>query len=261
VLKPKQRRNSVMKLLYTGLALLLIVSVASAYEWEVVELGGLDSDQPYHGGEVHFLDNGFTMTAEGGEIWNAKLGCTVALIKGGLSGDFTIEYTITEHTNEPPHDWSKFGVILLKELDPNSAYVYVQASLASNRPSKDYGARIIGRSQPGINVDFNAGGIGWKPLEWPMTHKLVREGDVFTASISLDGGKTYQSLDDGAGSPDNVEFALDDPVIVGFALCAKGGPGVATATAVDILINGQDVMVVQPAGKLLTTWAELRLTE
>ena len=67
-----------------------------------------------------------------------------------------------------------------------------------------------------------------------------------------------QSLDDGAGSPDNVEFAVDDPVIVGFAICAKGGPGEATATAVDIKINGKDAMAVQPADKLLTTWAEIR---
>ncbi len=247
-----------MKLLFSGLALLLIVSMVSAYEWEVVELGGLDSNQPYEGGEVEFLANGFTVTADGGEIWDAKLGATIALIKGGLSGDFTLEYTITEHTNEPPHQWSKFGVLLLTELDPESAYFYVQASLASNRLDPTNGARIIGRDAPGINVNIGRAGTGWLPLEWPMTHKLVREGDVFTASISMDGGKTYESLDNGLGSLDNVEFAFDDPIVIGFALCGKGDNGHATATAVDIMINGKNAMAVRSAGKLLTTWAELR---
>jgi len=251
-----------MKLLFggltSGLALLLIVSMVSAYEWEVVELGGPASNQPYDGGDVVLLDNGLTMTADGGEIWDAKLGCTLAYIKSGLSGDFTLEYTITEHTNEPPHDWSKLGALLLKELDPDSAYVYVQASLASNRPGKDYGARIIGRNEPGVNVNIGRGGTGWKPLEWPMTHKLVRKGDVFTASISMDGGKTYESLDDGLGSLDNVEFAFDDPMIVGFAICGKGDPGEATGTVVDIMINGSNAMAVEPSGKLTTTWATIK---
>ena len=148
--------------------------------------------------------------------------------------------------------------MMLEELDPDSAFVYVQASLPSNRPAPDFGARIIGRTQ-GTDVDFNAGGTGWLPLSWPMTHKLVRSGDVFTASISMDGGKTYESLDDGAGSPDNVEFAFDNPMIIGFAICGKGAdPGVSTATVVDIMINGKSAMAVKPAGKLMTTWAELK---
>ncbi len=248
-----------MKLLFSGLALLLIVSMVSAYEWEVVELGGADSANPYTGGTVDVLDNGLTMTAAGGEFWDAKLGGTLALFKGGLSGDFTLEYTITDHTNDPPNNWGKFGVLILEELDPDSAFVYVQASLPSNRPDPSYGARIIGRDAPGVNVNIGRSGTGWLPLEWPMTHKLVRSGDVFTASISMDGGTTYQSLDDGAGSLDNVEFAFADPMIIGFAICGKGAnPGVSTATVVDIMIDGQVITAVQSEGKLLTTWAELK---
>ena len=74
-----------MKLLFSGLALLLIVSMVSAYEWEVVELGGADSANPYTGGTVEFLPNGFTVTADGGEIWDAKLGATIALSRVDLA--------------------------------------------------------------------------------------------------------------------------------------------------------------------------------
>ena len=91
-----------------------------------------------------------------------------------------------------------------------------------------------------------------------MTHKLVREGDVFTASISLDGGKTYESIADG-DNLDNIELKFDDPVIVGFALCGKGNFGVtATATLVDIKINGQDALAVSPTSKLTTTWGTVK---
>ncbi len=254
-----------MKLLFSTLALLIIVSMTTvaAYEWEVAELGGEDSLQPYKGGEVEFLDDGFTLTVEGGEIWNGKLGCTFVHIKGGLSGDFTIEYTITEHftDDDTPGNWSKLGLLLLRELDPSTAYLFMQASLPSNRPDTSYGARLIGRRQPSINVEIHAGGTGWLPLEWPMTHKMVREGDVFTASVSLDGGKTYESIDDGVGSLDNVEFAFDDPMIVGFALSGNLHDNKlvkATGTVVDILINGANALAVQPAGKLVTQWAHLK---
>lgn len=248
-----------MKLLFSGLALLLIASMVFAYEWEVVEFGGADSANPYTGGTVTVLDNGLTITAAGGEFWDAKLGGTLALFKGGLSGDFTLEYTITDHTNDPPNDWAKFGVMILEELDPEAAFVYVQASLPSNRPGPDYGARIIGRRVPGDKVDIGRGDTGFLPLTWPMTHKLVRSGDVFTASISMDGGATYESLADGLGSVDNVEFAFADPLIIGFAICGKdSNPGVSTATVVDIKVDGQLVTAVQSEGKLLTTWAELK---
>jgi len=254
-----------MKLLCSTLALLLIVSMAAvaAYEWEVVKLGGETSLQPYKGGEVDFLDNGFTLTVEGGEIWDGELGCTFVHVKGGLSGDFTVEYTITEHTTfeDTPGNWSKCGLLLLRELDPSTAYLFMQASLPSNRPDPSFGARLIGRKTPGVNVEIHAGGTGWLPLEWPMTHKMVREGDVFTASISLDGGKTYESIDDGVGSLDNVEFAFENPMIVGFALSGNLHDGKlvkATATVVDILINGANALAVQPAGKLATQWAHLK---
>lgn len=64
----------------------------------MAEIGGADSEQgPYEGGTVKFIgDDGFTITAKGGDIWGGKIDCTLAYIKG-VVGDFTIEYT-EEHT-------------------------------------------------------------------------------------------------------------------------------------------------------------------
>lgn len=242
--------------------LLLVIPIASsAYEWESVELGGLnanDGKHPYEGGKVDFLPNGFTLTAHGGEIWSAELGCTLVYIKDRFSGDFTIEYTITEHTCDPVHKWSKFGVMICQEIDPNTPYMFVVASLPSNDEEavNTLGVKIVSRPEQG--GEASPGGGGWVPLEWPMTHKLVREGNLFTASLSLDGGKTYESIAFG-DKLDNVEVNLTDPVFMGFALCGKGlVAGTGVATVVDIKIDGKNALAVEPDNDLITTWAGVK---
>ena len=96
--------------LILALCCLIAAATASAgFEWEVDELGGADSEQgPYQGGEVNFLDNGFEISATGGDIWSDKLGCTYAHLSEPIKGDFTFVYTIEEHTTDPATTWSKF---------------------------------------------------------------------------------------------------------------------------------------------------------
>ncbi len=241
--------------------LLTAVSVDAAFDWEVVELGdetAAGGKHPYEGGEVKFLQNGFEVTAHGGEIWSEGLGCTLVHIKERFSGDFTIEYTITDHICEPVHTWSKFGAFIAQEITPETPYVFVQASLASNDDVavNEKGVKITVR--PEINGVATPGSGGWVPLQWPMTHKLVREGDIFTASLSLDGGKTYESIAMG-DKFDNTTLAFADPVFVGFALCGKGlVGGTAVATVVDIKVNGKNALAVKPADKLTTAWGLIK---
>ena len=57
---------------------ILASSAIAGLDWQVAEIGGADSEQgPYGGGTVKFIgDDGFTITAKGGDIWGNKLGCT-----------------------------------------------------------------------------------------------------------------------------------------------------------------------------------------
>lgn len=248
-----------MKWILMSFMLILTAIPVAAFNWEVAEIGGVESVQLFEGGEVEFLPNGFIITAVGGEIWHGKLGCMLVHVQGGLSGNFTIEYTVTEHIATPAQNWAKLGILLLRELDPSSPFLFIQGSLPSNTdPGDARGVRLFSREEPDGDVVTGASGTGWTPMEWPMTHKLVREGDLFTASISLDGGKTYESITAGANL-DNIEFQMDDPVIVGLALCGKGNFGVtATATIVDVKIDGKDAMAVKPSGKLTTAWGAIK---
>jgi hypothetical protein len=243
---------------------LLLVGTAWSYEWKVANIGGDDSEQgPYTGGDVEFVPGGFIITATGGDIWSNKLGCTLAYIEGGLSGDFTMEYTIEEHTGEPPTTWTKCGAMIAEAVDPETPYVFV-ASMPSDDETalNDKGCKIVTR--PERAGDAGPGSNGFAPLQWPVTYKVVRQGDLFTVSLSFDGGATYQSVaNPDEGKEDNTTLALPDPVVVGIAINGhNAGATTGTAKVVDIKINGVDafgeVTAVKPAGKLVTTWSELK---
>jgi hypothetical protein len=247
------------------IALIITMTTASALaytkaDWKVAEIGGPDSEQgPYKGGEVKFLKNGFIISATGGDIWSNKLGCTLAYIDGGISGDFTIGYTIVEHTTDPPTTWSKVGAMVAQDLKPDTPYVFLQ-STSSNDPTavNDKGTKLITRPTRGGSA--GPGSNGWTPLKWPVTYKLVRKGDLFTASVSFDGGKKYESIADPAdGKEDNTKLKLKDPVILGIAINGhNSGQTTGTATVVDIKIDGKNAFAVEPVGKLTTTWATVK---
>lgn len=238
---------------------LLLTGMAWAANWKIANLGGDDSEQgPYTGGDVEFIPGGFIITATGGDIWSNKLGCTLAYIDGGLSGNFTIEYTIVEHTGEPSTTWTKCGVMVAQAVDPETPFVFLASMPSNNDDAVNLkGCKLVTR--PEWAGEASPGSDGFAPLQWPVTYKLVREGDLFTASVSFDGGASYQSI--AAGDKlDNTTLALDDPVVVGIAINGhNAGATTGTATVVDIKVNGQDVIsAVDSAGKLVKTWAALK---
>ena len=141
----------------------------------VTPLGGKDSVQgPYKPDKVDFLKNGFITRATGGDICGAKLGCTYVHLKKPIRGDFTIVYTIEEHTTEPATTWSKYDVKVAQELDPETPYVFIQ-SACSNDPTalSDKGSKIITRLEKGGAA--GPGNNGWSKLKWPVTYKFVRK--------------------------------------------------------------------------------------
>lgn len=248
-----------MRYLAIAVMILMIATVTAAYDWKVAEIGGEDSEQgPYQGGEVEFIDNGFTLSATGGDIWGNMLGCTLVYIDG-ITGDFTIEYTIEEHTGEPPTTWTKVGAMVAQDTEPDTPYVFL-ASMPSNEPTalNDKGCKIVSRPERG--GDAGPGSDGFAPLQWPVTYELVREGDVFTGSVSFDGGTTWQSI----AAPEHdktdnstVEFA--ESVVLGIAINGhNSGQTTGTATVTNISITGGGVTAVEPAEKLSTTWATLK---
>ena len=250
-----------MRYVIAVMMVIMLAAVASAYDWKVAEIGGPDSEgSPYEGGEVKFMANGFTISSTGGDLWSNKLGITLAYIDGGISGDFTIQYTIEKHTSDPSATWSKCGVIVMQALDPDTPYVFLQSTCSNNDVAvNDKGTKFITRPQYG--GEAGPGSNGWAPLRWPVTYKVVREGDLFTASVSFDRGKTFESIANPAeGKEDNTTLELEDPVILGIAASGDedGITITTTATVTDVFINGINAFAVEPASKLVTTWSALK---
>ncbi len=238
----------------------LLTGTASAFEWKVTEF---ENDGNWGGGDVKFLPNGFIITSTGGDIWSEKVGCTLVYLDGGWTGDFTIEYTIEEHTAEPPLTWSKCGVMVAQTLDPQTAYVFIQSAPSNEDAARNNkGAKIITR--PDYGGTAAPGSDGWAPLEWPVTYRMTREGDLFSVWVSIDGGKTFETIENPIADPPKETtstLALTDPVVLGFALNgneANGAISTATAKIVNIKINGENAYAVDVVGKLATTWAKVK---
>lgn len=251
-----------MRYILIAAMVVMLTTVTAAYDWKVAEIGGPDSEgSPYEGGEVEFISNGFTISTKGGDLWSGNLGITLVYIEGGISGDFTIQYTIEEHITDPSAIWGKCGVIVMQDLEPDSPYVFLMSTCSNNATAlNDKGTKLITRSQRG--GEAGPGSNGWTPLKWPVTYKLVREGDLFTASVSFDRGKTFESIADPAdGKEDHTTLELEDPVILGIAASGDedGIPITTTATITDIFINGKNALaVVKPAGNLESTWGKIK---
>ena len=242
--------------------MLFVGSVIAQKEWKVAEIGGADSVQgPYKlEKKVEFLDNGFITNATGGDIWGGKLGCTLVYMEEKIRGNFDIQYTIEEHTTDPPTTWSKCGVMVCEELDPGTPYVFIQSACSNHDTAlNDKGTKIITRPTKG--GDAGPGSNGWTKLKWPVTYKFVRKGDLFTASVSFDRGKKFQSIEAG-DKLDTSKVKLTDPVIVGIAINGhNSGATTGTATVTDIFLDGFDTFAVEAEDKLAVVWGELKITE
>ena len=254
------RRMTTGSLFVTAVFLVGLVFSASAYDWKIAEIGGPDSERgPYEGGTVEFTDNGFIITAKGGDIWGGNIGATLVYVDG-VVGDFTIEYTVVEHTGDPPTTWTKVGVMVAQDTQPDTPYVFL-ASMPSNDPValNDKGCKLVTRPERGGSA--GPGSNGFAPLSWPVRYRLVREGDLFTASLSFDEGATWQSIADPAdGKEDHTTLAFTDPVVLGIAINGhNGGQTTGRAVIADVVIDGGGIATaVEPAGKAATTWGELK---
>ena len=241
---------------------ILASSAIAGLDWQVAEIGGADSEQgPYGGGTVKFIgDDGFTITAKGGDIWGNKLGCTLAYIKG-VVGDFTVQYTVEEHTGDPPATWTKVGVMVAQDIKADTPYVFL-ASMPSNDKTalNDKGTKLVTRAERGGGA--GPGSNGWAPLKWPVPYKLVRKGDLFTCSLSFDGGTAWQSIAKG-DKKDNTTVAFKGAVVVGIAINGhNAGKTTGTARVTNITIRGDGVpggsTAVEVHGKLATRWGDLK---
>ena len=167
------------------------------------------------GASAYLADQGlYRITGSGKNIW-AETDAFQFLWKKA-SGDLVFQMDAGwEGEGKEPH---------------RKACAMVRASLEADAPYVDVAVHGDGL----IEFQFRKekGGVtggARTPVKAPATVKLERNGDVFTASVSKDGGP-FQPV--GA-----VSLALTDPVSVGLAVCAHNATNLETAVITNVTLR------------------------
>ena len=159
-------------------------------------------------GSSEFLPdkNRYRITGSGKNIWFAE--DAFQFLSKKMSGDLVFSMdTAWEAEGKEPH--RKACAMVRQTLDPDSPYVDVAV----------HGDGLI---EMQYRIAKGATTLAARtPVQAPATVKLERDGDVFTASVSKDGGP-FQPI--GA-----VSLAMPDPVYVGIGVGAHNAVNLETA--------------------------------
>ncbi|MFQ6115810.1 MAG: hypothetical protein ACE5NG_17255, partial [bacterium] len=164
-----------------------------------------------------------------------------------VNGDF--EALVHQVSTELPSEWAKHGIHARQSVEPGAANAQVivtgggaGGSQITWRPSKG--------AESGEFMDVAPG--PWKEDECWL--KLTREGDEFHGYISEDG-EDWQDLK-------STEVKMEDPILVGLAVCGRNGMATTVYDNFTITQNGKEIFpaaAVKPEGKLSTSWGEIKL--
>lgn len=148
----------------------------------------------------------YRITGSGKNLWFGEDACQFLSKK--LSGDIVITMDVTwESEGKEPH--RKGCAMVRQSMDEDSPYVDVAV----------HGDGLI---ELQYRMEKGADTLAARtPVQAPATVKLERDGDVFTASVSKNGGP-FETI----GS---VSLAMPDPVHAGLAVCAHNSDNLETA--------------------------------
>ncbi len=175
----------------------------------------------------------YTMTAAGADIWGTADEFRYAWKQ--LSGDGSITATVESVLWVPgSNDWTKAGVMIRGTLDAGSPNAFVALSSGSGD-----GATFQWRNSAGGSSSSSRTLVGISP---PSSIKLVREGNMFTGYVFLDG--QWQQEGESATVP------MVDPVYIGLALTSHSSGVTSEAVFSDVTTTGAvtGVFTQQPIG-------------
>lgn len=162
----------------------------------------------------------FTVTGSGADVFGKVDG--FRYVQQTMNGDGSIIARVTSVQNVDP--WTKAGLMIRETTDPGSRNVFVMVT-----PGQ--GVALTARPTVGAS-SYNYGTV--TGITAPVWLKLVRAGNVFTASYSTNG-TTWTVV----GS---VTVAMSNTTNVGLAVTAHKQGALATATFDNVSRTGVDPM-------------------
>jgi len=220
--------------------ILFVVHVAYAADLESVDIG----DAKNNPGSTKIKNGTYTIVGSGHDIWENADGFRFAYTKA--SGDF--EAVVHQVSIELPSEWAKGGVHARQSVEPEA--VNAQAIVTGGGGG---GCQISWRAaHGGASSEFMDAAPGpWKDGECWL--KLMRKGDEFHGYIS-EKGKNWKDLK-------ATTVKMDDPILVGLAVCGLGQMATAVYDNFTITHNGKKIfpLAVKFEKKLSATWGRIKL--
>jgi hypothetical protein len=201
-------------------------------------------------GSYSFDGNIYTIQAGGTDIWSTADAFHYAYRQ--ISGDCQMTIRVTDIETVPGSDgWSKAGIMIRQSLDAGSSNVYVAASDISGG-----GATFQWRTQSGGSSTSQRLLENDYIVTKPACIRLVRQGDLFTGYVFLNGLWQQQG---------QTTVSMTDPVYIGLAATSHSDGQLTTATLdrgcvfSGAELQRDDIIDFKDFAILANTWLEILL--
>jgi hypothetical protein len=202
------------------ISMLLVGYIAYAVELESIDIG----DARNNPGSTQIKGGTYTIKGSGHDIWDNADGFRFAYTKA--KGDF--EAVAHQVSIELLNEWAKGGVHARQSVEAEA--VNAQTIVTGGGGG---GCQITWRAaKGGASSEFLDTAPGpWKDGECWL--KLTRKGDEFHGYISEDGKKWVDLK--------TTTVKMDDPILVGLAVCGLGGMATAVYDNFTITQDGKKI--------------------
>lgn len=222
------------------ISMLFVLHVAYAADLESIDIG----DAKNNPGSTKIKNGTYTIEGSGHDIWDNADGFRFAYTT--VKGDF--EAVVHQVSIELPSEWAKGGVHARQSVEAEAVNAQIIVTGGGGG-----GSQITWRAvEGGASNEFMDAAPGpWKDGECWL--KLTRKGDEFHGYISEDG-KNWKDLK-------TTKVKMDDPILVGLAVCGLGQMAAAVYDNFTITQNGKKLfpLAVKLEGKLSAIWGKIKL--
>ncbi|MDQ2732390.1 MAG: hypothetical protein M3Y56_12090, partial [Armatimonadota bacterium] len=143
--------------------------------WKGTDIGDVGAE-----GSDGFLNDAFTLRGSGGDVWgNAD---AFHYVYQPVEGNWTMVVHIA--SQDGANEWAKAGLMVRERVDAGATDVFVFRA-------PGHGIVMQHRSDTGGGTDGTGALEGFGGGPWL---RLSRRGDVFTSSVSKDGGQTWTEV-------------------------------------------------------------------
>lgn len=159
----------------------------------------------------------WTVTGAGADIWRDTN--EFQYVYATVAGPVRLQARITDIADG--YEYSKAGLMVRDSLDPAATHGYVGRA-------HDVGTEVLWRSDPGtMTASQQLEAVTDRP-DW---YRIDRVDELVTCSVSLDGHRWVPV--------DQRRVALDDPIVVGLAVCSIVSRRSCTATFEDVTVRAE----------------------